>query len=215
MPLRELGSKTYEESRVERQQQLDRDRAVEQRARQKSWDWREYCDLHRDSGAVVPDKQVTVRRKKRRKRARKRWQRCAMGVGRRREQIQKIGFLKIYGAKMSSRVFMQWGFTVWSWWLLWARSVANKVQDYAKSETFLECSIGLWTEQGLPVVTPEDAEYGRKGLPAEQRWLVSTEELDRVREQLEGWDPFRWWLKAQWTQSVGEVLVHAFKKTKK
>ena len=110
---------------------------------------------------------------------------------------------------------MQWGFTVWSWWLLWARSVANKVQDYAKSETFLECSIGLWTEQGLPVVTPEDAEYGRKGLPAEQRWLVSTEELDRLREEMVGWYPFRRWLKAQWTQCVREVLLHDFQNTKK
>ena len=54
VPLRELGSRTYEESRVERQQKLDRDRAVEQRARQKSWDWRAYCDLHRGSGVVVP-----------------------------------------------------------------------------------------------------------------------------------------------------------------
>ena len=137
-----------------------------------------------------------------------------MGVGRRREQIQKTEFFKKYGAKVASRVFMQWGFTVWSWWLLWAKHIANEVQDFVKSDQFLESSIGQWTEQGLPVVTPEDAEYGRKGLPAEQRWLVSTEELDRVREQLEGWDPFRWWLKAQWTQSVGEVLVDAFKKTK-
>ena len=138
-----------------------------------------------------------------------------MGVGRRREQIQKTEFFKIYGAKLASRVFVQWGFTVWSWWLLWAKHIANEVQVFVKSDQFLESSIGRLTEQGLPVVTPEDVEYGRKGLPAEQRWLVSTEELDRVREKLEGWDPFRWWLKAQWTQSVGEVLVDAFKKTKK
>ena len=92
-----------------------------------------------------------------------------MGVGRRREQIQKNEFFKNYGPKFASRVFVQWGFTVWSWWLMWANHIANEVQVFVKTDQFLESSIGRLTEQGLPVVAPEDAEYGRKGLPAEQR----------------------------------------------
>ena len=211
VPLRALGSKTHEESRVERQQTLDRDRAVERLARQKYWDMREYCDQHRDSGAAVPVEQVTVRRKGRRKRARKRWKRCAVGIGRHRKQAQKTE----EGAR---RVLVQWGFTVWSWWLLWAQVIAQEVKEYVKTDLFLDDAIGRMTDQGLPVVTPEDAGYGRKGRKGstpKQRWLVSTEELDRIRAKVEGWMPFRRWLKAQWTERVRDLLEAAFKKTER
>ena len=58
VPLRELGSRTYEESRVERKQKLDRDRVMEQLARQKSWDMRETGDIEAKKEAKEGQEEV-------------------------------------------------------------------------------------------------------------------------------------------------------------